>query len=61
MSKETSSETVGAGGIPRAKIPAAIRVLGFVSMLADIGSEMIHSLLPVFLVTVVGASALTVL
>ena len=60
MSKETSSEAAGAGGIPRAKNPAAIWVLGFVSMLADIGSEMIHSLLPVFLVTVVGASALTV-
>jgi MFS family permease len=60
MSKGTSSETIVTGGIPRAKIPAAIWVLGFVSMLADIGSEMIHSLLPVFLVTVVGASALTV-
>ena len=29
-------------------------------MLADISSEMIHSLLPVFMVTVLGASALTV-
>jgi len=41
-------------------IPSAIWVLGFVSMLMDISSEMIHSLLPVFLVTVLGASALTV-
>ena len=42
------------------RIPAAIWVLGFVSMLMDISSEIIHSLLPVFLVTVLGASALTI-
>ena len=41
------------------RIPAGIWVLGFVSMLADISSEMIHSLLPVFMVSVLGASALT--
>jgi MFS family permease len=41
-------------------IPAGIWVLGFVSMLMDISSEMIHSLLPVFMVSVLGASALTV-
>jgi len=35
-------------------------VLGFVSMLMDISSEMIHALLPVYLVTVLGASTLTV-
>ena len=43
-----------------ARIPAAIWVLGFVSMLMDISSEMIHSLLPVFMVSTLGASALTV-
>jgi MFS family permease len=43
-----------------AKIPKDIWVLGFVSMLADIASEMIHSLLPVFLVTIIGASAIAV-
>jgi len=42
------------------RIPAGIRILGFVGMLADISSEMIHSLLPVFMVSVLGASALTV-
>jgi len=41
-------------------LPKAIWVLGFVSLLMDISSEMIHSLLPVFLVTVIGTSALTV-
>jgi MFS family permease len=43
-----------------ARLPAGIWVLGFVSMLMDISSEMIHSLLPVFLVSVLGASALAV-
>lgn len=41
-------------------IPKSIWVLGFVSLLMDISSEMIHSLLPLFLVTGLGASALTV-
>ncbi|MBS1167325.1 MAG: putative MFS-type transporter [Proteobacteria bacterium] len=43
-----------------AGIPAAIWVLGFVSMLMDISSEMIHALLPIYMVTVLGTSALTV-
>jgi len=34
--------------------------LGFVSMLMDISSELIHSLLPVFMVTVLGASMTTI-
>ena len=37
-----------------------IWVLGFVSMLMDISSEMIHSLLPLFLVGTLGASAVAV-
>src|SRR5438876_12328368 len=41
-------------------IPAGIWVLGFVSMFMDISSEMIHALLPVYLVTVLGTSNLTV-
>ena len=45
---------------PSAKIPAAIWVLGFVSLLMDISSEMIHSLLPLFLATSLGASALVI-
>ncbi|QOZ54481.1 MFS transporter [Bradyrhizobium sp. CCBAU 53338] len=44
----------------RARLPRGIWVLGFVSMLMDISSEMIHALLPVYLVTVLGASTLTV-
>ena len=41
-------------------IPSAVWVLGFVSMLMDISSEMIHSLLPLFMVTTLGASAIAV-
>ncbi|MBI3454081.1 MAG: MFS transporter [Rhodospirillales bacterium] len=52
-----------AGGDPRrglAAIPRSVWALGLVSMFMDISSEMIHGLLPVFLVTVLGASALSV-
>jgi len=43
-----------------ARMPAGIWVLGFVSLLMDISSEMIHSLLPLFMATTLGASALTI-
>ena len=42
------------------RIPSGIWVLGFVSMLMDISSEMVHSLLPMFIVGALGASAFTV-
>ena len=42
------------------RIPSGVWVLGFVSMLMDISSEMIHSLLPLFMVTTLGASAFAV-
>jgi Arabinose efflux permease len=42
------------------QIPPAVWALGFVSMLMDISSEIIHALLPVYLVTVLGTSMLTV-
>lgn len=41
-------------------MPAGIWALGLVSLLMDISSELVHSLLPVFMVTVLGASMLTV-
>ena len=44
----------------RSQIPTGIWVLGFVSLLMDVSSEMIHSLLPLFLVTTLGASALMI-
>lgn len=41
-------------------LPAGIWALGFGSLFMDISSEMIHSLLPIFMVTVLGASMVTV-
>lgn len=42
------------------RLPPSIWALGFVSLLMDVSSELIHSLLPVFLVTGLGASMLVV-
>ena len=39
------------------KIPRGVWVLGFVSMFMDISSEMIHGVLPLFVVGTLGASA----
>lgn len=44
----------------RPPIPPAIWALGFVSLFTDLGSEMVHSLLPVLLAGSLGASALTI-
>jgi Na+/melibiose symporter-like transporter len=41
-------------------VPRTVIALGVVSLFMDFSSEIIHSLLPVFLVTVLGASALSV-
>jgi MFS family permease len=41
-------------------IPPGVWALGFVSMLMDVSSEMVHSLLPLFMVGTLGASAFTV-
>lgn len=41
-------------------IPRNVWVLGFVSLLTDISTEMIHSILPLFLVSSLGANLLTV-
>jgi MFS family permease len=43
-----------------AQIPAGVWTLGFVSLFMDVSSEMVHGLLPVYLVSVLGASALAV-
>jgi len=42
------------------QIPRGVWVLGFVSMLMDISSEMVHSLLPMFMVTTLGTSVFAV-
>ena len=42
------------------QMPRGVWVLGFVSLLMDISSEMIHSLLPLFMVTTLGSSVFAV-
>lgn len=41
-------------------IPRSVWALGFVSMFMDISSEMIHALLPLYMVTVLGTSVVAV-
>jgi len=45
---------------PTPRIPRAIWALGFVSLLMDVSSELIHSLLPVFMFTALGISAFSI-
>ncbi len=45
---------------PRSRIPPGVWVLGFTSLLMDVSSEMIHSLLPLFLVGPLGVSVAAV-
>jgi MFS family permease len=42
------------------RIPSGVWALGFVSLFMDVSSEMIHSLLPLFMVTTLGASMVAV-
>ena len=41
-------------------LPRGIWVLGLGSMFMDISSELVHSLLPIFMVTVLGASIIMI-
>ena len=41
-------------------MPRTVWVLGLVSLLMDLSSELVHSLLPVFMTTVLGAGMLAV-
>ena len=41
-------------------LPKGIWALGFVSLFMDMSSELVHSLLPVFMTTVLGASMITI-
>lgn len=59
MSVQHQVEAPRDGSAVRA-IPRSVVALGLVSLFMDISSEIIHSLLPVFLITVVGATALSV-
>ncbi len=55
---KSSGPSSGSAGAPRS--PPAVWALGFVSLLMDVSSELIHSLLPVFMVVSLGASAFSV-
>jgi MFS family permease len=46
--------------IPSSSIPRSIWMLGLVSLFMDMSSELIHGLLPVFMVSSLGATALAV-
>ena len=58
------SESVTRGEAPvpalSRRLPVGIWALGFGSLFMDMSSELIHSLLPVFLVTSLGASMFTI-
>ncbi|MDD3081336.1 MAG: MFS transporter, partial [Desulfobacterales bacterium] len=53
------ASTASARGAYR-KLPKGIWALGFVSMFMDVSSELVHSLLPVFMASVLGASMVTI-
>jgi len=62
MTKRPAGDTrssAGAVDVYRT-LPRSIWVLGFGSMFMDISSELVHSLLPVFMATVLGASMVTI-
>lgn len=50
----------GTGTTGSSRLPASIWALGLVSLFMDMSSELVHALLPVFLVTTLGASMLSV-
>ena len=55
MPRQPASQTHASRALPK-----GIWVLGFGSMFMDMSSELIHSLLPVFMATVLGASMVTI-
>jgi len=59
-SKPANPEPQPSAGGNYPGLPRGIWVLGFVSMFMDSSSELVHSLLPVFMTTVLGASMVTI-
>lgn len=55
-----SPETAVDRGTNYRALPRGIWALGFVSLFMDVSSELVHSLLPVFMATVLGASMTTI-
>ncbi len=52
--KSTQSDSINK------RLPTSIWGLGFVSLFMDISSELVHSLLPIFMTTVLGTSMVTI-
>jgi MFS family permease len=59
MTDRSATATKSVSAVYRG-IPTGIWALGFVSMLMDVSSEMIHALLPVYMVSVLGTSTIVV-
>ncbi|MFH5775867.1 MFS transporter [Paracoccus sp. NGMCC 1.201697] len=57
---QNASQGPVAPGRPRPAIPATVWMLGFVSLLMDVSSEMINTLLPLYLAGGLGVSALAI-
>ena len=60
MSLTSDQGTEQPSAVGMRAVPRTVIALGFVSLAMDTSSEIIHGLLPAFLVTVLGASALSV-
>jgi len=62
MREASTNRSVSPAPVTKAflALPPGIWALGFVSMFMDISSELVHSLLPIFMTTVLGTSMLTV-
>jgi MFS family permease len=60
LSQPNNPESIDSAKNIERKLPGGIWVLGFVSMFMDISSELVHSLLPIFMATVLGASMVTI-
>lgn len=59
MSPDRPGSGRGPGKASRSSLPSTVIALGVVSFLTDMSSEMIYPLLPVFLVSVLGAGAVS--
>lgn len=60
MSTPSEDEIKPSGVVGLRAVPRSVIALGVVSLFMDMSSEIIHSLLPAFLVTVLGVSAFSV-
>jgi len=57
---EAEHGTIPSQAPPTIKMPRGVIALGFVSLFMDVSSELIHSVLPLFLTSLLGVSALWV-